>query len=138
MAGDCWLRWRRKNFLKSFLKLTGGIPSAKTYERVISIVDSNELNNIFVEFIKEIQFMDNKYFKDILSFDGKVDKRNKGYITEETKPLNVLNVYSDKLEMCIEQEMIEEKKWNNSNTRNNKKTKFKECKMYKITLMKID
>ena len=54
--------------------------------------------------------MDNKYFKDILSFDGKVDKRNKGYITEETKPLNVLNVYSDKLEMCIEQEMIEEKK----------------------------
>lgn len=101
-----------KDFLKSFLKLTGGIPSAKTYERVISMVDSNELNNIFVEFIKEIQFMDNKYFKDILSFDGKVDKgskRNKGYITEETKPLNVLNVYSDKLEMCIEQEMIEEK-----------------------------
>ena len=101
-----------KDFLKSFLKLTGGIPSAKTYERVISMVNSNELNNIFVEFIKEIQFMDNKYFKDILSFDGKVDKgskRNKGYITEETKPLNVLNVYSDKLEMCIEQEMIEEK-----------------------------
>ena len=101
-----------KDFLKSFLKLTGGIPSAKTYERVISMVDSNELNNIFVEFIKEIQFMDNKYFKDILSFDGKVDKgskRNKGYITEETKPLNVLNVYSDKLEMCIDQEMIEEK-----------------------------
>ena len=101
-----------KDFLKSFLKLTGGIPSAKTYERVISMIDSNELNNIFVEFIKEIQFMDNKYFKDILSFDGKVDKgskRNKGYITEETKPLNVLNVYSDKLEMCIEQEMIEEK-----------------------------
>ena len=101
-----------KDFLKSFLKLTGGIPSAKTYERVISMVNSNELNNIFVEFIKEIQFIDNKYFKDILSFDGKVDKgskRNKGYITEETKPLNVLNVYSDKLEMCIEQEMIEEK-----------------------------
>ena len=33
----------------------------------------------------------------------------KGYIVEETKPLNVLNVYSDKLQMCIEQEMIEEK-----------------------------
>ena len=41
---------------ENFLKLTGGIPSAKTYERVISMVDSNELNNIFVEFIKEIQF----------------------------------------------------------------------------------
>ena len=101
-----------KDFLKTFLKLTGGIPSAKTYERVISMIDSHELNKIFVEFIKDIQFMEDIYFKDILSFDGKVDKgsaRNKGYIVEETKPLNVLNVYSDKLQMCIEQEMIEEK-----------------------------
>ena len=101
-----------KDFLKTFLKLTGGIPSAKTYERVISMIDSHELNKIFVEFIKDIQFMEAIYFKDILSFDGKVDKgsaRDKGYIVEETKPLNVLNVYSDKLQMCIEQEMIEEK-----------------------------
>ena len=101
-----------KEFLKKFLKLTGGIPSAKTYERVISIIDSQELNKIFVEFIKEIQCMDNKYFKDVFSFDGKVEKgsaRKKGYIVEETKPLNVLNVYSDKLQMCIEQEMIEDK-----------------------------
>lgn len=54
--------------------------------------------------------MDDKFFKYILSFDGKVDKRSarkKGYIIEETKPLNVLNVYSDKLQMYIEQEMID-------------------------------
>ena len=101
-----------KDFLKTFLKLTGGIPTAKTYERVISMIDSNELNKIFVEFIKDIQFMEDIFFKDILSFDGKVDRgsaRNKGYIVEETKPLNVLNVYSDKLQMCIDQEIIEEK-----------------------------
>lgn len=101
-----------KDFLRKFLKLTGGIPTAKTYERVISLIDSQELNKIFVDFIKDIQFMDDIYFKDILSFDGKVDKgssRKKGYIVEETKPLNVLNVYSDKLQMCIDQEMIEEK-----------------------------
>lgn len=101
-----------KTFLKNFLKLTGGIPSAKTYERVISLVDSQELNRIFVDFVKSIQFMDDIFFKDILSFDGKIDKgssRKKGYIIEDTKPLNVLNVYSNKLQMCIEQEMIEEK-----------------------------
>ena len=77
-----------KEVLKKFLKLTGGIPSAKTYERVISIIDSQELNRIFVEFIKEIQFMDNKYFKDVFSFNGKVDKgnaRKKGYIVEEKR-----------------------------------------------------
>ena len=65
-----------------------------------------------MDFVKNIQFMDNKFFKDVLSFDGKVDKgsaRKKGYIVEETKPLNVLNVYSDKLQMRIDQEMIEKK-----------------------------
>ena len=95
-----------KAFLKKFLKLTGGIPSAKTYERVISLIDCQELNEIFVDFVKSIKFMDDIFFKDILSFDGKVDKgsaRKKGYIVEETKPLNVLNVYSDKLQMCIDQ-----------------------------------
>ena len=100
----------QKDFLKKFLKLTGGIPSAKTYERVISLIDCQELNKIFVDFVKSIQFLDNKFFKDILSFDGKVDtgsSRKKGYIVEETKPLNVLNVYSDKLQMCIEQEMYD-------------------------------
>lgn len=101
-----------KPFLKKFLKLTGGIPSSKTYERVISMLDSKELNKLFVEFIKEIQFMENTGFKDILSFDGKVDKgsaRTKGFITDNVKPLNVLNVYSDNLQMCIDQEMIEDK-----------------------------
>ena len=31
-----------KKFLRKFLKLTGGIPSAKTYERVISLIDCQE------------------------------------------------------------------------------------------------
>ena len=30
---------RQKDFLKKFLKLTGGIPSSKIYERVISLID---------------------------------------------------------------------------------------------------
>ena len=45
----------RRDFLKKFLKLTGGIPSAKTYERVIGMIDSQELNTIFIEFFQKIQ-----------------------------------------------------------------------------------
>ncbi len=102
----------RKDFLKKFLKLTGGIPSAKTYERVIGMIDSQELNEIFVDFCSKIQTPKNKEFKEILSFDGKVEKgsaRKQGLFYEERKPLNVLNVYSDRLEMCIDQEIIEDK-----------------------------
>ncbi len=104
--------YERKDFLKKFLKLTGGIPSPRTYERVISMINPQELNKIFVEFCKAIQEPKAREFKEILSFDGKVEKgssRQKGLFYEESKPLNVLNVYSDKLEMCIDQEMIEDK-----------------------------
>ena len=98
----------KKDFLKKSLKLTGGIPSAKTYERVIGMIDSQELNKIFIEFCQKIQSPKKKEFKEILSFDGKVEKgsaRQEGSFYKGCKPLNVLNVYSDKLEMCIDQEM---------------------------------
>ena len=47
-----------KKFLRKFLKLTGGIPSAKTYERVISLIDCQELNKIFVETVGTIKKCD--------------------------------------------------------------------------------
>jgi len=63
----------KKSFLKRFLKLTGGIPTAITYERVIGILDSNTLNNIFLEFVNKIKHEKSCEFKDIFSFDGKID-----------------------------------------------------------------
>ena len=101
-----------KDFLKKILKLTGGIPCAKTYERVISTINSEELNSMFLNFVKAVQYAESINFKDILSFDGKVERgsgRNKGIKREEVCPLNVLNVYSDRLQMCIDQEIIETK-----------------------------
>lgn len=103
----------RKKWLRKSLLLTGGIPSALTYERVIGIVDKRVLNEIFVEFCKRAKEVKGKQkFKDIFSFDGKVDRgsaRRKTMYSEEIKPLNVLNVYSDRLGMSIEQEMIADK-----------------------------
>ena len=98
---------KNKEWLRKFLLLTGGIPSAQTYERVISILEPSEVNKICIEFsniLKEI----NKNQKEMYHFDGKVEKgssRKDG----EIKPLNVLNVFSSKYGICIDQEMIEEK-----------------------------
>ena len=67
--------------------------------------------------------MENIGFKDIFSFDGKVDKssaRKKGFVVDDVKPLNV---YSDKLQMCIDQEMIKEKA-----NKNHKEILFKDIK----------
>ena len=52
MGKNCRLCKRRKRLLKKLLKLTGGTPSAKTYERVISLIDCQELNKI--EIIKRL------------------------------------------------------------------------------------
>ncbi len=87
--------------------LTGGIPSAQTYERVISVLEQNEINKICIEF-SNILTEANKYKKEMYHFDGKIEKgssRKEG----EIKPLNVLNVYSSKYGICIDQKMIEEK-----------------------------
>ena len=101
-----------KKWLKSFLKLTGGIPQPSTYERVISIIDSHELNNVCIEFIFRLVKIPINPQYDFYHFDGKVENsrgRKTNAKNEIIKNLNVLNVYSDLLSMCIDQEMIEEK-----------------------------
>ena len=48
---------------KTFLRLTRRILSSKIYERVISIIDSQELNKIFIDCLKEINLWKKKHLK---------------------------------------------------------------------------
>lgn len=99
------------DFFKQFLKMTGGVASAKTYERVFAIIKPQELENICVLFTMKVLKLFNSE-RDILSIDGKVDKgssRNENELRESVKSLNVLNVYSNNYQMCIASEMIEDK-----------------------------
>lgn len=98
---------KNKNWLRKFLLLTGGIPSAQTYERVISLLEPDEINKICVEF-SNLLTESNRKKKEMYHFDGKVEKGSSRK-DREIKPLNVLNVFSSKYGICIDQEMIEEK-----------------------------
>lgn len=101
----------KKSWLKNFLMLTGGIPSAITYKRVFSIIKPEELENICVLFAQDVL----KIFsseRDIMNIDGKTDngsKRNENDVREKVKALNVLNVYSNNLGLCVASEKIEDK-----------------------------
>lgn len=102
---------QKYEFFKKFLKMTGGIPTAKTYERIMAIIDYKELENILGTFFKTIT---HSIAKDVemLHLDGRVNngsKRNETTKRSEVKPLNMLNVYSDENQMCIASEMINEK-----------------------------
>lgn len=81
--------------------MTGGIPCAKTYERVISCIDSSQLESICLSFLTDIIGIKKKKMRDIINIDGKVDKSSSylkidddGQI-ETIKALNVLNAYSN-------------------------------------------
>ena len=98
-------------WLREFLLLTGGIPCTKTYERVFAIINSRELENILNDFIMSFNIKSNLK-EDIINIDGRVSKgssRQETKYQEKSKPLNVLNAYSNKYGICLASERIEEK-----------------------------
>lgn len=101
----------KKDWLKKFLKLSGGIPSAITYKRVFSIIKPEELENICVLFAQDVLKLFSSS-RDIMNIDGKTDngsKRNENDVRSKIKALNVLNVYSNNLGMCVASQMIDDK-----------------------------
>lgn len=101
----------KKDWLRNFLLLTGGIPSALTYKRVFSIIKPEELENICVLFAQDVLKLFSSE-RDIMNIDGKTDngsKRNENETRDKVKSLNVLNVYSNNLGLCVASEKIEDK-----------------------------
>lgn len=98
-------------FFRQFLKMAGGIPSVKTYERIMSIINKEELKVIVLDFFKTITT--NLYLTmDILNIDGRVNngsKRKETAKVDAISPLNCLNVYSNNMNMCIAEEVIDKK-----------------------------
>lgn len=102
-------------FLRKYLKMTGGIPCAKTYERVISSLNKEELESICLTFLFDVIKLKKKKMRDIINIDGKTDNGsarnvlNDNNEIEKIKSLNVLNAYSNQYGVCIASEMIENK-----------------------------
>lgn len=91
--------------------LTGGIPSAITYKRVFSIIRPDELENICVLFAQDVLKLFSSE-RDIMNIDGKTDngsKKNENDIRDKVKSLNVLNIYSNNLGLCVASGKIEDK-----------------------------
>ncbi len=99
------------SWLKSFLQMTGGIPKASSYERIISLIDNNELNKILFDFFKSITRKLNPEIK-LRNFDGRINngsRRNSTISNDSSKPLNCLNCYANEYGYCIETVPIDEK-----------------------------
>lgn len=99
------------NWFKSFLQMTGGVPSYQTYENVFAIINYKELEEILVTFYKSIT-TPVMSTKDCINIDGRVDNgssRKETDYSERVRPLNVLNMYSNNYGICLASEQIDEK-----------------------------
>ena len=103
-----------KKWLKNFLELKNGIPSHDTIQRVISILNPQELYNDCLKYIiKKIDDLSHKEEneKDVLSMDGKTSNgssRSK-LTTEEIRPVNTMSIYSHNYGVSLVQDYIDEK-----------------------------
>ena len=102
-------------FLRKYLKMTGGIPSSITYERVISSIDKEQLQSLCLFFISDIVTLKKQKKRELINIDGKQDvsssyhKLNEDGTIEKIKNLNVLNAYSNNFNMCLYSMPIEDK-----------------------------
>lgn len=98
-------------WFKTFLQMTGGVPNYQTYENVFAIINHKELEEILVEFYKSM-ITPLGMEKDCINIDGRVDNgssRKQTDYSEKVKPLNVLNMYSNKYGICLASEQIDDK-----------------------------
>lgn len=99
------------HWLKSFLQMTGGIPTVNSYERIMSLIDKDELNSILLDFFKGITTKLNPEIN-LMNFDGRNNNGSSRTLTalnDSKSSLNCLNCYDNQYGYCIETVMIDEK-----------------------------
>ena len=97
-------------WFKSFLQMTGGVPSWQTYENVFALINHKELEDILVEFYKGLTTVSSD--REYLNIDGRTDNgssRKETDYSEKIKALNVLNLYSNNYGICLASEQIDDK-----------------------------
>ncbi len=99
------------DWFKSFLQMTGGIPKQDTYERIMGLINKDELNDLLFDFFKTITFeLNTEYI--IENYDGRTNNgshKKATILNKEIKPLNCLNGYSNKHNYCFSTTEISDK-----------------------------
>jgi len=102
-------------WLSIFLKFPGGIPSHDTFNRVLCIIDADQFQQFFVDWVSDIRTGiepdDNKIKeleKDIISVDGKTVRRSKDD-NNGKKAIHMVSAFSSKSGLVLGQQKCFEK-----------------------------
>ena len=92
----------KEKWLKKYLKLENGIPDACTFRNVIKAIDTQQLHEVFVEWMTNVV----EQVTGVVAVDGKQARRTKD---AKKKPLHVVSAFSAECGLVLGQLACEEK-----------------------------
>ena len=92
----------REKWLKKYIEMENGIPDACTFRNVIKGIDTEQLHEVFVEWMKSAV----ETVSGVVAVDGKQARRTKG---GKKKPLHVVSAFSTECGLVLGQLACEEK-----------------------------
>jgi len=112
IANYCKTKYK---WLSTFLKFPGGIPSHDTFNRVICMIDANEFQKSFIDWVADIRtgfrIEDKKTIKDekdVISVDGKTVRGSKDE-GKKNKAIHMVSAFSSKYGLVLGQKKCLEK-----------------------------
>ena len=110
-----YARWK-KDWLATFLKLPGGIPSHDTFNRVLCMIDAREFQQSFIDWVDDIRSniklpdsqTESLEDKDIISIDGKTVCNSRDSATGK-KAIHMVSALSSKYGLVLGQQKCYEK-----------------------------
>ena len=92
----------KEKWLKKYIKLENGVPDACTFRNVIKSIDTQQLHNVFVHWMKSVV----ENINGVVAIDGKQARRTKD---KKKKPLHVVSAFSSECSLVLGQLACEEK-----------------------------
>ena len=94
----------KEEFLRSFLNLPNGIPSHDTFNRVFSVIDSNQFEACFMEWVMSFTKLIDK---EVVAIDGKAIRgaKHKG----KKSPIHIVSAWASVNNVVLGQEKVSDK-----------------------------
>lgn len=97
---------KKKDFLSKILSLPNGIPSHDTINRVMSMIDAEKFENLFIDWVNSIK--NKKILKEVISIDGKTLRRSKDNFHDQPA-IHIVNAWANSNQMVLGQLKTEDK-----------------------------
>lgn len=92
------------DYLRRFSPLKNGIPSKKTFNRVISSLDHDQFKQCFIQWVDGMQ----KEFSDVIAIDGKILRRSFDSASDKSA-IHMVSALASESKLVLAQQKVDDK-----------------------------